>query len=397
MSDKQFLDYDGLKHYHELASRKSSGGDWKKEIEALKVDIVLIKTGMAYLRLKVTDTDGIPLGGVLLGGFKNSNGEAVDIFTDPSGNAEGYITPGSSYTITSNRMLDIQDGTYVISNVVAGNVYSGALELTVTPYRMVTNSTTKYMSDYFSSADVELIGGGGGGAGGCELSLNVRGRVCGGGGGGGETVYGDVICEIETPYSIEIGGGGNGGSGYNSSKLTNANYAGCAAYDGGQSSAFGLIASGGGGGGRSAITTNLQVNIHNGGSSVTGGSGGSGTYDNGNGTAGKGYAGRSGTLTYHTSLTETAIAAGGGGGGGDASTASSGYGLGYLGGQSKGGRGSGNADSMPSLPSSEYQGELGSCPGGGGGGAYGTYLGSGYQNRAGKSGGSGACILLFHS
>ena len=131
---------------------------------------------------------------------------------------------------------------------------------------------------------VEVLVVGGGGGGGSDY-------YGGGGGGGGGIVYRESYAVEPGSYTVTVGAGGAGGA------------AGKYGSNGGDSSIFGLVASGGGYGG--------GYNSHAGG---VGGSGGgasgmqSGSSSGGASTSGQGYNGGSGIAKY----------AGGGGGGGSA-------------------------------------------------------------------------------
>lgn len=207
--------------------------------------------------------------------------------------------------------------------------------------------------------DVFLVGGGGGGG-------STNGWHGGAGGGGGNTKTGSKSVAVGTNYSIEIGSGG----------AQKAN--------GGNTTAFELIANGGTGGAAGAAV-GASGGSGGGGSSrySTGGAGGS---DGGNGGSGSGTdakAGGSGqgSTTREFGISSARIYAGGGGGGGGTSgngdapgTAGAG-GSGGSGGGGNGGRGTDGENGIVNT-------------GGGGGGA-----GANGSSHNGGSGGSGIVVI----
>lgn len=244
--------------------------------------------------------------------------------------------------------------------------------------------------------DVLVVGGGGGGTG-----------VIGGGGGAGGVVFTDLNAEgialVEgTTYDINVGGGGLGGTGWNTSDMTG--------YPGQNSSAFGLVALGGGGGGRyggSGQTRQINGGSGGGGSSSepnggtglqpTSASGGFGNNGGGNATgdrgAGGGGAGGPGqpangsragglgidlTAAFGTQIGDGGFFASGGGGGTRGGFGSGG--IAYPGG--------GTAGTTNTTFAADAQANTG---GGGGGAGYNGGSGS----RLGGNGGSGIVLVKY--
>lgn len=221
------------------------------------------------------------------------------------------------------------------------------------------------------SLDAFLVGGGGGG-----------GFYDGGGGGGGYTMTNVVQLKANTPYTIEVGAGGNGSA---SSSETGA--------DGGATSivdaATGeiVVSIGGGKGGDTRPSTSSYYPIGGDGGS---GGGSGGTNSNPAGTGGSdgsdgladGYKPENvgdgqGTTTREFGDADGQLYAGGGGGGAHKTLA--------LGGEGGGGNGSCSNGGLMA-----EDGETNTGGGGGGGGDYGP------SYRPGAAGGSGIIILRNH-
>ena len=267
-------------------------------------------------------------------------------------------------------------------------------------------SSGTFIAESSGLVDVLIVAGGGGGAG-----------AFAGGGGAGGVVYGTNTSVTASAFTVLIGGGGQGGLGWqNINNMRGAN--------GGNSSIFGLIASGGGGGGAfdylyAASATSAQL-AQPGGSGGGGGSaqshmspahigavsnqtdypstleygnsggdghlhGATGYYNGGGGggagavgvTAGAGTGGHGGNGQAFTIRTGASITYAGGGGG---SSQGTGFGT--------GGTGGGGAGTATSVVAGNGGTNLG---GGGGAGGY-----SGASNaRNGGTGGSGIVIVRY--
>ena len=169
-----------------------------------------------------------------------ANGQDVYIHTwyDQSGNEEDLVRENKD-----NQTRIISDGDILLSNEGAVTEGSGVpeqqgdemQEIEVDGVSYVIQAYTQVGSSTFtppagvSEVDVLVVGGGGGGGG-----------VIGGGGGAGGLIFNKNKQIAELSYSITVGEGGQGGSGWNT-----------ASQDGkpGENSTFGsLIALGGGGG-----------------------------------------------------------------------------------------------------------------------------------------------------
>jgi uncharacterized repeat protein (TIGR01451 family) len=235
-----------------------------------------------------------------------------------------------------------------------------------------------------------IVGGGGGG-----------GAIGGGGGGGGGMRSGTITRQPgETPFQIVVGAGGAGD--------TRVSWPGTVVLggdNGGDSSVFGITATGGGGGG--TYNTSSHVGLGrtggSGGGSSVGGPGGSGTNgqgtNGGTGTGGGGdttggggggaaqvgsngsvaLAGRGGDGLVSTISGAVVTYAGGGAGGGDI--------RGNGAAPNGGGAGGGGASSNDAVGGA-------GAPGTGGGGAGGRAVDSGTQSTGGN-GGSGVVILRY--
>ena len=161
---------------------------------------------------------------------------------------------------------------------------------------MYSNATIRVTEA--GSIDMLVVGGGGGG-----------GTQGGGGGGGGGVVYTQNFEVVAGTYEINVGMGGGGGW---SNKVASAN--------GGDSSAFGVVAYGGGAGGSYAGPAG-PGSSHPGRNGASGGGGGTGYFGStsssvlrwvpgGNGIPGQGHNGG-----FETNNTNRGYVCGGGGGG----------------------------------------------------------------------------------
>jgi hypothetical protein len=206
----------------------------------------------------------------------------------PSSVASGY----TRYNSTLNQ-LELYNGigwiniNSQISASVTGSVYTGDIVDGETPYRVhVFTGSGSFTPSIGGEVEYLIVAGGGG----------VGGDVAGGAGAGG-LLQGTVIVTPQT-YTITVGGGGAGAA------VGSANSAG--GTSGQNSSAFGLTAIGGG------YAASINRN------SLSGGSGGGGTYLSfvgAAGTEGQGYSGGTGGSVAY-------VTAGGGGSGAPGSSAS---------------------------------------------------------------------------
>jgi hypothetical protein len=138
-------------------------------------------------------------------------------------------------------------------------------------HRFNTVGTTNFVvSDAGKEGIVEYLIVGGGGGGGSDADV-------GGGGGGGGFRTGSISVTAQT-YPVVVGAGGTRGSGVDFSGVGSGTNGG----DGGNSSAFGIVALGGGGGG---------TRSQNGRPGGSGGGGGDAGGQGGAGTAGQGFNG----------------------------------------------------------------------------------------------------------
>ena len=227
-------------------------------------------------------------------------------------------------------------------------------------------------------------GGGGGGAGGYRASYNSEAS---GGGGSSES---SLTFTRGTVYTITVGAGGAGHTGYgipgaaggdssiagsNITTVTSVGGAGGASYSGASSTGgSGGGGAGNGGGGNSSGTSNQGYAGGAGGAGgTTGGGGGGGA--GAAGAAGSGSGGGNGGTGVASTITGSSVTRAGGGGGGHDSRAGGSGGTGGSGGGGAGGKG--------------VHGTDGTANTGGGAG------GSGYNAAAsgGADGGSGVVIL----
>lgn len=279
----------------------------------------------------------------------------------------------------------------VISEILGGQIttYNDG----VTTYKVHTFTSTSFINGQATfvlgvlgnwTVDYLIVGGGGGGG----------GVIAGGGGGGG--VLSGTVALTSGGYDIVVGGGGLGGFSWNSSTQIGSN--------GGNSSAFGVIALGGGGGGGHG-GSDPRVNGSVGGSGGGGGNGvgsagtpgqgfagGTGDGNNGGGgggaggpggnkITGSGGSGGNGIASFIRSLSGELFGGGGGGG------TRSGNGIGGPGGTGGGGTG-GTTDQSKTAT----DGLANTGGGGGGGGHNGSSSGT---VRSGGDGGSGIVIIRY--
>lgn len=238
-----------------------------------------------------TSTAGSPVKNLPIKGIKNKDGSTV--YTNDNGIAVGYGEFDDTVIGLIDSYIDLQCSDVTI-NTPAGSSKSVELSITVTNFKLFTQSTSGIkISPACTKLDVSVCGGGGGGGTGEKSDADdFYTYYPGGGGGGYSTVSTNVNFIPGNPYNIVVGNGGNAGS------------------SGGSSSAFGVSAYGGSAG-KSPTTTGS-------------GSGGSGNGDGGSG--GRSYyssgfidfsagAGGSGTGYIYNSFTGSINVGGGGGGG----------------------------------------------------------------------------------
>lgn len=310
----------------------------------------LLKTGKAWVSVKVQDASGSPVTQVIVAGITDGNGGSV--YTNENGVAEGYSANGT-ITLSISGYADVEDITKSIT-VGSGEIVYTEIVATRRNFLKLTSSTNVQFSGEVDTVDVTVVGGGGGGASGS----NLYNTPCGGG-GGYCVVQAGIAVSTKTSYSAVVGAGGSAGE--NSS----------AGGNGGSSSFLEISASGGGGGSKSG--------------------GGAG---NGNGGAAASN-GIDGSVYGYSSYTETVLYGGGGAGGTDGD----GYGVTNQakGGKSFGGNGGHiyrNTSVLEYMPASGSQGTDG---GGGGGGAgchqqHGTHA----NHTSGGRGGSGCVAMRIH-
>jgi hypothetical protein len=252
---------------------------------------------------------------------------------------------------------------------------------TVYGYHLFNESGT-FTTQKSLAVDYLIVGGGGGGGG-----------VIGGGGGGGGVLAGSTTINPGS-YSIVVGLGGNGGTGYPTATENGTN--------GANSSALGFTSLGGGGG--AGVTTPVAGSGGSGGgasgllsaggagSSGQGFDGGDGPVDGNHAAGGGGGAevGQNATTSTSgaggngasSSITGTATFYGGGGGGG--------HRLNTAGTPGAGGSGGGGSGTNVSQTFTTMDGTNGLGGGGGGGGFNGNN-----SNRVGGNGGSGVVIIRY--
>jgi len=334
----------------------------------------------------------------------------------PTGTTAQRPTPANAgYTRfnTDTNVVEVYDGT---SWITLENEISASVTGTVLTSELADNGKRYKVHQFMgtgsftpsSPGKVEYLIVAGGGGGGCWV---------GGGGGGGGMLSGSAQVTGGTSYTIQVGAGGNG-------EYNPGGYSGMpVATSGGNSSAFGITATGGGrggswsphnafsggsGGGEGYSDPNrsgINGQGYPGGSGLgnspygypTGGGGGAGAAG-GNYTTVKSGSGGAGLPSRITGF--TTYYAGGGGGGFHGSSSNADAGDGGIGG---GGMGDGpnngsSGTSNPNLTSSIYQGSThpsgqpGGFASGGGGGGSGS--GGSYVSRGGN-GGSGVVIVRY--
>lgn len=284
------------------------------------------------------------------------NGSAVSgatssAYTKTGLSTEGRYTVYCTVTNTAGTVTS-RTATLIVEDVIPTYSYTGE-------HSLINDSNGNWRIKFLSSGtftpnrtmdvDVFLVGGGGGG--GATWGSNR------GGGGGGYTKTSRASVIKGTPYTITVGAGG------------------AADVNGGNSSAFNILA----GGGYCGLENNGGAGGSGGGGAPRDGWAGSGGYNGSNGgdstgpsAPGKGGTGQ-GTNTYEFGAGSGTLYSGGGGAGGNAS-----YGIGGAGGGGNGAQGG-----------SVSTAGLTNTGGGGGGGinfSDGVY-------RAGSPGGSGIVII----
>lgn len=387
MPDKQFLDYEGLKKYHQKSKKLVGSIDISEDTKELygvsenttSDDLFqfIYHAALANARLVrvfVVNEENMPIPGVYIN-VNKSSGNLKDVKTNESGS---YIfSMNANETATISVPTDIVDLTGSASVVSPSNSIT---EVTMTckhaNYYSTTSSKSIRISAETKSIDVSLCAGGGGGSG------TNSDTASGSGGGGGYILnsFGISFVPYEK-YSLSVGGGGSAGvMGNGSTGVSPTN-----GKSGGESSAFGLSANGGGGGYIS-------------GKSCIGGAG------NGNGANGVLVAsndpanGNPGNPSYDSVFSgyETSIPAGGGGGSGGYLTWSGGAAItqtasGGQGGYPNGGAGAARVFSNDNRPSS-INASNGTTYGGGGGGA----SGGSHRISASGSGAAGIISIRMH-
>lgn len=259
------------------------------------------------------------------------------ITSNTTGTITVYCNVSNSIGTTSSRVATI-----TVKSATPSYTYGGTATLTNEGnnnwnLQLKTSGTLKFteLGNAANGIEVFLVGGGGAGGKG-----NIRG---GGGGGGGYTKTGEVLVDVNTKYSITIGGGSGITSAFSYSANPGGRGGDGGSFEGGNGAGGGGTGIGGGGGSFSAWNNT--------------GSGG------GNGSAG----------AYAFGDTNYAQYGGGGGGGGGwmcngGNGGAGGGGHGVYGGGNGGGGSAGSANTG----------------GGGGGGGYAV---------GGHSGGSGIVII----
>lgn len=379
MPEKQFLDYEGLEHYHKKVKESlSSGGggsalekqirENRRDIDLLFERSDLIANNLSRVDVSVLDGSNQPLQNYQIIGLKAKDGTG-DVYTNEFGEATGYITAGSRTIQVKSPYIDVKpwskSGTFV-----AGERYLYEATLEYLDFVEVYSSGDIVFSTNVHDISFSLIGGGGGGGASTHASSSNR-SVGGGGGGGGYVANGTANIEPDVPYLISLGAGGTGGkAGWTSSMGYQANTGGT----GGTSSFLNISAVGGNGGSAGATKEDW---------SFTGGSGngrgGNGGTNSGSALLTNASVGTAGTQEMFSSFTETKIAGGGGGGGGSGWSTD----VVRLGGAPDGGSGG--------YYGSSYISATSGIRGGGGGGA--CYGATAY---AGATGGSGYLAIRIN-
>lgn len=323
MSDKQFLDYEGLQRYHNKQKLNQSKpgqnvGDRVKDLYNLEGTVTnddvftniwyrlqMIASNNALITLRLTLQDGSPLGGFSVPGILDaSENPAV---SNENGVIIGYVEEGTkTLSFPDYADLSAMSKEYTF---VKGESYSD--EWVLEPIEFLTLTATKNVqfSNRVSLVEYSVIGGGGGGASGSD-------GYGGGGGGGGYSQSGTLTPIADTPYQCKVGSGGSAGKAPSSTGRL-----GKSGGNGGTSTFNGISASGGNGG----VTRNANAGSY---VSPTGGTG------NGNGGNGAGAdgstkpatSGGNATTTYYSSFVDTSLCGGGGGGGSNRSATFSGSG-----------------------------------------------------------------------
>lgn len=365
MSEKQFLDYEGLEHYHDKITGLIHGSDSVvaekiKDLYGLSGDVTtddvfnniwyrlkMITINKALFVLTLKTSDGEPLSGLSVPGITDEDGSVM--ISDERGIITGFVSEGTK-TLSLSGYADLTSfsKSYTFTK---GLSYSDTWEIEPIYFLEITSTRSVKFSPRIKHIDYSVVGGGGGGGSGTGLS-NDYGGIGGSGGGGGYCKNSSMVPVPNTSYSVTVGAGGNSGTngGASSFSETTANGGGKGTTPSG-SYAYG--GSGNGAGGRGS-------NISSSGGPA------SGTvvkYTSTNGLNGE-----AGSIEYYSSLTETALCGGGGGGGGGYRSYESSYGL-----------GSGSAK-----PGS------GGSPNGGAGGTYSASSGSAGKGYGGGGGGGGA-------
>jgi hypothetical protein len=207
--------------------------------------------------------------------FRRIQNKATDVnYANQSMNQVMNTNAGLNY-LKYNSTVTANGGTttfYIpssLNNRIVNNWTNKAISTSEAAWKVHTFTSSGDFT-VFTGGYIEylIVGGGGGGGGGYSSSYpvhpNSRTDSAGGGGGGGGVLYGSLYLPSGN-YAIVIGDGGVGG-------YDNINFSPFRqSTDGGNSSAFGLIAYGGGAG-ASGVYTSLNY-IFNGINSVTQGAG----------------------------------------------------------------------------------------------------------------------------
>ena len=227
--------------------------------------------------LKVVNCNGVPAYGVTASGIKDANGN--DIVIGQDGLVNGICT-GTTVTF---KAIEMADYTYNISSI-KGSSQRTTVTLPSIENRIIRYNTTTTISfsGITGKVDVCCVGGGGGGGPVIVDNFNygngVSGYMYGGGGGGGGNIVNqyNIIIQPLAPYTLIIGAGGAGSTAKNVRRSGSSTIKIAGGSDGGNTSAFGVIATGGGGATETVAGYQGNLSNANGGSSTNGGKGGNG-------------------------------------------------------------------------------------------------------------------------
>lgn len=354
----------------------------QRQIDDINDQLILMTGNVAILELTVKTTNGNPIVGLPIPNLYTQPDGNTLVITNNKGVAKGYAAEGNT-DFGIKGYLDIEDKSNVI-NIIRGRKQIQEMVLTTRDFYKITATKNDCMfSSNVSQVDVTVVGGGGGGSGGVVSTSGNNAVACGSGGGGGEVVVQtNILFDPYVQYSAEIGSGGPGGQGNQSSNYVVKGYPG---QDGGTSSFYTISAKGGSGGTAPVLPNQYGNNgvypIGGLGGNPNSGKGGDGTYSAYSDTRSP-TAGSDGTNNGYSSFSDIVYYGGGGGGGSN---------NGMSGGRGEGGKG---GPLSVSGKLEQVTGSSGSTNSGGGGGGAGCIRNVMYDTGSGGTGGSGGSGVI---